>query len=262
MNIISMKTGWIFYITENNVYKWGPGFWVQQLIVVSLIFIPLIHLTICFFKRESRAEKKSIGKMIGFYMIPVIGTLAALPYAGMPGPWPCAAISIVLIYIDSQDSEILRDSLTGLNNRKTLDSTFSYYTKQITEVKNLYVFLMDLDHFKSINDTYGHVAGDQALIAAADILTNAVSRIQGIVARYGGDEFLIMGFFYGDSNAISFKNQITADFEAWNLQHNLPYKLLISIGFSRYKEGQDLDDVVKAADEKLYEEKLKRQSGR
>ena len=262
INLISIKTGWIFYVTDNNQYMWGPGFPVQQVIVVTLLLIPLIHLIISFFTRKSQDDRKMISKMIGLYMLPVIGTLAALPYAGMPAAWPCAAIAIVLIYIDNQDSEILRDSLTGLNNRKTLKSAFAYYSKQTSDVKNLYVFMMDLDHFKTINDTYGHTAGDQALIDASRLLKKAVSQISGIVARYGGDEFLIMGFFNGESAVLDLKDHISADFEKWNLENEAPYKLMISIGYSQYREGQTLDEVVKAADESLYEEKIRRKSGR
>ena len=199
---------------------------------------------------------------MSFYIVPFLGTLIALPFSGMPGTWTCAAVSVILIYMDDQDSAILRDSLTGLNNRKTLESTFASYIRQITEVKNLFLFIMDLNSFKQINDTYGHTVGDQALVDTAKIITRSMKGMQGIVVRYGGDEFVVMGFLPGNAEAVNYEKQVKQDFENWNKEHDTPYSLSTCIGWSKYQEGQELNDLIAKADEKLYQEKRYRKAGR
>ena len=85
---------------------------------------------------------------------------------------------------------------------------------------------------------------------------------QGIVVRYGGDEFIVMGFLHGNADASGFEKQIKQDFENWNKEHDNPYTLSTCIGWSKYQEGQELKDLIAKADEKLYQEKRYRKAGR
>ena len=180
----------------------------------------------------------------------------------MPGTWTCAAASIILMYMNDQDNAILRDSLTGLNNRKPLESTFAAYSKQVDNTKNLYLFLFDLDNFKTINDNLGHPVGDQALVNTARILKGSISGRQGLLARFGGDEFILLGFFKDDAEAAVFSGQVRENFAEWNKIHNEPYALTTSIGYAPYQNGQNLNDLLGIADEKLYVEKRARKVGR
>ncbi len=262
INLISMKTGWIFYINEDNCYIRGPFFYIQTIAALLNLFVSMVHLIVFYFRPQTKISKANILKLMSFYIVPFLGTLIALPFSGMPGTWTCAAVSVILIYMDDQDSAILRDSLTGLNNRKTLESTFASYIRQITEVKNLFLFIMDLNSFKQINDTYGHTVGDQALVDTAKIITRSMKGMQGIVVRYGGDEFVVMGFLPGSAEAVNYEKQVKQDFENWNKEHDNPYSLSTCIGWSKYQEGQELNDLIAKADEKLYQEKRYRKAGR
>ncbi len=255
LNLISIKTGWIFYISEDNHYLRGPLFFLQSGIALLSLFASLIHLLVFYFKPQTKIPKTNIRKLLSFYIVPFVGSILALPFSGMPGTWTCAAVSVILMYMDEQENAISRDSLTGLNNRKTLEGTFNAYIHQVSEVKNLYLFIMDLNNFKGINDTYGHPVGDQALVDAAHIITQSLSGMQGLVVRYGGDEFVVLTFFYGDPNAINYAKRVKEDFATWNREHKNPYTLATSIGFSRYQEGQQLKDLLKKADEALYLDK-------
>lgn len=255
LNLVSMKTGWTFYVSEDNVYMRGPLFWLQSAAALSVLLVSLFHILIRLINKDTRAPRTEVIKLLQFYILPVIGTVAALPFSGMPGTWTCAAVSIVLIYLDAQDREIVRDSLTGLNNRKMLGQVFADYARQETANAKLYLFMMDLDDFKKINDTLGHPIGDQALKAASKLLIRAVDGKRAMVARVGGDEFLIMGFFQDDSQADAFCSSIRNSFQEYNAQHQLPYLLAISIGYSRYEKGYTLDEFISRADEKLYQAK-------
>lgn len=262
LNLISMKTGWIFYISKDNHYMRGPLFFLQTIVALLTLFGSMVHLLIFYFKPQTVISKQNIKKLMGFYIVPFIGALLTLPFSGMPGTWTCAAVSVILMYMDDQDNAILRDSLTGLNNRKTIDSTFNAYIHQVTEGKNLYLFIMDLNDFKRINDTLGHPVGDQALVDTAKIITKSVEGIQAIVVRYGGDEFVVLGFFSDNENAANYEKQVKENFTKWNEEHENPYKLMISIGWSRYQDGQTLEELLEKADTRLYEEKRTLKVGR
>ncbi|MBR1560244.1 MAG: GGDEF domain-containing protein [Clostridia bacterium] len=258
LNLASMWTGWIFDVTPDNYYVRGPLFWLQTITALGMLLASLLHILLKMRVRSDDAYHTTVKKLLGFYIIPVVGTLAALPFAGMPGTWTCAAISIVLIYMDDQDREILRDSLTGLNNRKTLDAAFADYVRQDGEGRGLYLFMLDLDDFKGINDAYGHPEGDRALVLTARVLTGAMAGARGIVARFGGDEFLIMGFFDGDPAAAGFVELLRRNFVQCNREHRLPYRLDASIGWERYAAGESLPQFIKRADAALYADKQRR----
>ena len=262
LNLVSIKTGWIFGVAENNVYYRGPFFWLQMAAALTALLVSFFHIVIRLIRKDDRTPRREVRKLLRFYIIPVVGTLVALPFTGMPSTWTCGAASIILIYLDSQDHEIVRDTLTGLNNRKTLGQVFSEFVKQETPGAKLYLFMMDLDDFKKINDTLGHPIGDQALTAASKLFLKAVDGKRAMVARIGGDEFLIMGFFRDDQQADAFSSGIQESFRLYNEEQRPPYHLAASIGYCAYSQGRTLDEFIAEADEKLYQVKNEKKVGR
>jgi len=262
LSVVSIWTGWLFTVSPENVYAHGPLFWLQEAGALAMLFIPLIHIIIRLIDRRGKTPRRMVWTLLAFYVLPVIGTLVSIPFTGLPGAWTCAAVSIALMYIDEQDQEVEKDSLTGLNNRKTLKMVFEDYVKQDDGDRQLYMFMMDLDHFKEINDTYGHSEGDKALMATADMLRSSVTGMKAYLARFGGDEFMMMSFFSGREEALAYKGRLTEMFREYNEREKPPFTLKISIGFSRYAEGQSVEALTEAADRDLYEEKKKNKTGR
>ena len=261
LNLLSIKTGWFFSVgKEDNIYYRGPFFWVQTLMTVGVMMIALFHIIIRLIRTDSKTDREPLRKLLRFYLVPVIGTIIALPFTGMPGTWTCSAVSIVMMYIETQDKEIVRDSLTGLNNRKMLPSVFSDYVRQVSPELKLFLFMMDLDKFKYINDTFGHPAGDQALMDAASVFRRSVGDIHAMIARVGGDEFLIMTLLPSEDDAVNLKKKLEGNFEAFNREKQPPYLLTASIGFHAYEEGQSLEKFIEKADESLYLEKARRRN--
>ena len=249
-NVVSIWTGWVFTVSPENVYAHGPLFWLQVIGAYGTLAVPLIHLIVRLIRRVTPPPRNLVLNLLSFYCIPVVGAIVSLLYTGMPGTWTCAAVSLVLLYINDQDREIIRDGLTGLNNRKTLDGVFSEYLKA---EEPLYIFMMDLDRFKQINDIYGHPVGDQALVSTANLLSASMAGHKGLLVRYGGDEFLIMGFFDNDASAEAFKQAILQRFDDYRRKYNPPYRFAISIGYSRYVPGQALQSLIEQADNALYQ---------
>ena len=262
LNFLSIWTGWIFYINEQNRYIRGQLFWFQSIGAIAMLLFSLVHIIYCQIVGRKGVSKDSSRKLLGFYIIPVLGTIMALPYSGMPGTRTCAAVSVVLIYMNDMDQIILTDDLTGLNNRKNLRVIFEDYSKQHSAQKPLYLYMMDLDDFKQINDQLGHSVGDQALVEAAHVIRRQTAGIQAVVMRYGGDEFLVMGFFADDAGAQRYKEQMQKAFQNWNETHHEPYVLHASVGYSRYQPGQKLEEFINSADEMLYNDKRKHKDKR
>ena len=85
------------------------------------------------------------------------------------------------------------DGLTGLANRRAFDQLIAYeYARHMRSGTELAVILLDIDHFKSFNDTYGHVCGDDCLQRVAQAIRTVIVRATDFVARYGGEEFVFL----------------------------------------------------------------------
>ncbi len=149
------------------------------------------------------------------------------------------------------------DELTGLFNRRGF---ISLVEKQMSLSKRMqqgfYLFLVDLDYFKQINDTFGHSTGDQALIQTAQCL-RASLRNYDIVARLGGDEFAVVAVNTNPDQGDFLKNQLQDIFRQYNQKSEEPYKISISIGKTYYDTDtpHTYEDLIKTADLDLYQEK-------
>ncbi len=253
LDFLSIRTGWIFYVDEANVYFRGRLFWLQEIGAYGMLLVSFFHILYCSIWKRREVSRAKTRKLLGFYVIPVVAAFISMPFTGMPGTWTCAAVSIILIYLDAMDREVMRDSLTGLNNRRAMDGAFGEYAKIASADNRLFLFMMDLDGFKGINDRYGHPTGDQALIETARLLRRSVEGMRSIVVRYGGDEFLVMGFPGNDPAA--YKSRAEALFAENNAASELPFPISISIGYTEYHPGQTMDELIAVADQYLYRRK-------
>jgi diguanylate cyclase (GGDEF)-like protein len=121
---------------------------------------------------------------------------------------------------------------------------------------DLSVALIHLDHFKAINDTYGHEAGDRALVAMSEIL-GQVFRATDWVARVGGDEFAVVGCSAGRMVASGVHDRLSAAVDAYNTGSGEPWTLEYSMGIAHWDVDADqrLEDVMRRADAAMYEAK-------
>jgi|YNPBryantNP2012_1023418.scaffolds.fasta_scaffold03177_2 diguanylate cyclase (GGDEF)-like protein len=148
------------------------------------------------------------------------------------------------------------DPLTGLLNRR------SFFQKLRDEIKRsgrqgskLSVMMLDLDGFKEINDTKGHLEGDRILKESAKIIRSKIRDGVDVAARYGGDEFSIMLVDAPESVLNRIANRIKADISK-NLECG------VSIGYATYKNGESAEDLVSEADKNLYTDKKKNKMAR
>lgn len=154
-----------------------------------------------------------------------------------------------------------RDPLTGAYNRHYFNETIA---RDIERAKRngerLSFIVLDVNGFKKINDTYGHLHGDGVLCACADILKQSV-RKSDFLCRYGGDEFVIITPQRTCAGNKPLFDRIKENIEHWNAQYSLhDYKLSFSIGCAVWREGKDVLQVLHDADIAMYKDKTKKRS--
>ncbi|MFQ5535919.1 MAG: diguanylate cyclase [Gemmatimonadota bacterium] len=151
----------------------------------------------------------------------------------------------------------LIDDLTGLYNRRGFADLGDQYLKLARRTgRGVTLVYLDLDRFKTINDSLGHHVGDRALLKVAEIL-RATFRRSDIIARVGGDEFVVLALEASGESAEFLVERLRARFQETNQMSREPYQLSVSIGMARH-DGDTrlrLEDLLAQADSAMYEEK-------
>jgi len=146
------------------------------------------------------------------------------------------------------------DPLTGLLNRRGLEERLRYSARQLQKVP-VSIIVCDLDHFKSVNDTFGHAAGDQVLKAFGGLLKSSIGQ-QDIAARTGGEEFSVLLEGLNEENAAEIADRIRQRLESLPLEFEAGTRLVTaSFGVAQQRAGEPFSVTLKRADERLYKAK-------
>ncbi|MEN3793270.1 GGDEF domain-containing protein [Fulvimarina sp. MAC3] len=158
----------------------------------------------------------------------------------------------------SQDLETaaLTDALTGMHNRRFFDEAMRHYLEEFAKIgRPLGFMLLDLDHFKSINDTHGHDVGDQVLKTVANCLFE-FTRHHDIVARLGGEEFAVVAPNMGKSDCAAFAERIREAIGKLVIRTgSANLRVTVSIGVAVSQRDDDIGQFYKRADINLYHAK-------
>jgi diguanylate cyclase (GGDEF)-like protein len=144
------------------------------------------------------------------------------------------------------------DALTGLRNRRKFDSVIDIEWRRAMRQKTpLALLMLDADHFKAYNDTYGHQAGDQVLVGIAICITASVHRAGDFAARYGGEEFAVLLPGTSETDAFKVAETIRCRVQGWSDAESTS---TVSIGVASLvpSAGMDWSILVTAADKALY----------
>jgi len=154
----------------------------------------------------------------------------------------------------------LTDELTGLHNRRGFFTLVKQELRMANRLgKDALLFSVDMDELKVINDTCGHQAGDQAIRGAADMISRNF-RDSDIIARIGGDEFVVFMVEYAPIDPDLLVRRLQDIMNIYNSQGTNPYTLSLSIGWSRYDPGNpaSIEELMHQADANMYERKRAR----
>jgi len=151
------------------------------------------------------------------------------------------------------ESIATKDSLTGVYNRYKFETIME---KRVDEAnrykKNFSIMILDIDFFKKVNDTYGHLNGDSVLKEFSARIKR-ILRTSDFLARWGGEEFIILVPFSGEKEAVSVAQKCKEVVESEHF--SVVGTVTCSIGTTSFEDGDDADTMFKRADEALYEAK-------
>jgi len=258
--ISNLWTHSLFTINEGG-YVRGNLFQLEMGLLVAITTVFSVKLLL-----HARSETDPIkrGHMRLVSSFPLCLLIAwVLTRAGESFPIISVAITIELLclYMGTSTQQISLDKLTQVNNRQNLLSFLEY--KCVNHSEKLFLFMMDLDYFKTINDTYGHLEGDDALIRASKALKMSCGdhfRRRPYIARYGGDEFIVVIESTKQEADLLLEN-IHSNLKKLNDEAHKPYTLAFSIGVAEYHPGMDANALIEAADSELYKIKRARPGG-
>lgn len=151
------------------------------------------------------------------------------------------------------------DPLTGLYNRRYLMERLHAMSNEYDRSRKLHsIIILDLDHFKIINDNHGHLAGDQVLVSIAEILQHNI-RPSDVAIRYGGEEFLLLLSGTDKPQALQLAERLLSSIRDTVIPFNgLELRITASVGLACVDEvgdHQDLDQLIQMADHRLYQAK-------
>ncbi|MFQ3229067.1 diguanylate cyclase [Reinekea sp.] len=173
-----------------------------------------------------------------------------------------ATSKIKLKEVNEKLAELSRiDALTQLNNRGYWETLLeSEFLRQQRNPRDLCLIIFDIDHFKKVNDTWGHPAGDEVIRAVATSVRNN-SRATDISGRYGGEEFVILLIDSDIENAYSFAERLRVDIEQTQVETDVQtLNVTVSLGVSAWTdEYKNHSQWIESADQALYKAK---ESGR
>ena len=227
---------------------------IQPIVSYCYVIYTSLHASIQARKVES-LQKKAIYRTLAFFAVPALvgGTFQVL--FSVPGLCVGITLSILLLYIIYQEQLISTDPLTGLNNRNRFETYMLSLFSGADQADDVYLLMMDADGFKQINDRYGHVEGDHALQVISAALKEVCSASGGFIARYGGDEFVVLQKVTTEQDIVRLCAAISDELA----RAEVPYALRMSIGYARVGDSVDTwQDLLRAADAELYRVKAEK----
>ena len=172
LNLFNFRYGFFFSAGAERIYTRGPLFLLQYLFSYSFVVLAEVRSLKAVLKRKEYIDKDYLRMLAVFPIMPAAAGIIQYFYPFLPVACCCITLDMLMLYLDSMEDLISLDSLTGLNNRKRLLNSIADRMHGQSR-SHQYLMMIDADHFKAINDTYGHLEGDNALRTLADVLRQA-----------------------------------------------------------------------------------------
>lgn len=257
--VSAYRTGLVFYVDESGKLVNGKFYLILIIVPFGYLIASSVKALIRAFSKDKYADRH-IYLMIGvFPFAPII--LGALQAVFWRVPFLCygSVAAVYYIYISILDNLISIDPLTQINNRNQMYKYLSQKMSNEDQGLSLFLLIIDVDKFKSINDTYGHIEGDKALVRISTAIKNACQgpRNRFFVSRYGGDEFVVVAEVAYKAEATWLADQIRSNVRRLSGDENLQYSLSVSIGMAQYDYEQpiSMQSFIARADSDLYKQK-------
>ena len=262
--IVSIFNGVVFSIGPEGELVFGPLGYLTGIVDNTYGIAIIAHAVIRLVREKAPYRRKDYITQIVCIVACTVGGIAdaaasrMLAEAVTSTPIMPLAIALAFIYLipSLQEERIYSDALTGLNNRRRADEYIANHLAMKSDAVPFYLFLLDVDRFKEINDTLGHLEGDRALRAVAKGIAHATDEFRGFVARWGGDEFIVAISGHDPALPELLTQRVRECIRSVAETEAISYLLDVSVGFAKCTPGHSkMHELISAADKMLYEQK-------
>lgn len=239
---ISFPFKMVFYIDRNNHYTRGEFFWIYLAVYCAGIIFLLVS-TVRVVRKYQNRSRNSVYLIVAFLLT---CTTLQVVFPQIHVAWLCVSLLSILYFTYCNGMWQQLDGLTGLLNQN------SYLNKTVSLTQNVTFIVFDVDHFKQINDRYGHLMGDQCLKEIADCIKKVYFK-DGLCYRIGGDEFCVIL-----RDGIERTEELNRRFEsAIEMMQTEDSRMpSVSIGYAYYDSAvSHIRNVIEEADAMLYRNK-------
>lgn len=252
MVVVSQYWGWFYYIDSGNIYHRGPLYWFPVCITFALSIIAIILIA----ANRKKIESRYFFSLIIFPIPPLVCVFLQFAFYGTSLILSGMTISLLIIFLNIQNRSMNIDYLTGAYNRRGLEIHMREQVNTSSEDKTFAAIWIDLDNFKFINDTFGHITGDHVLETSVKLLRSCF-RPSDCIARFGGDEFCIVLDVCNRVDLEAAVTRIKDCIKNYNENAANPYQLAWSMGYAVYDYHSHLkvEEFQKQIDELMYRDK-------
>lgn len=250
--VLSLRFGWYYSIDLQNIYHRGPYFTLPVIYNIALLSISFVYVV----KNLKTIHKNHRFTLVFFPLFFLFSVVLQVIVYGIPILLNSVVLSLLFVSLNIQNHGMNTDYLTGVNNRKRLESYLKDKIRNSTEKKSFSAIMIDIDNFKSINDTFGHDMGDSALQANVKLLNGCI-RNTDFISRYGGDEFFMILSISEPERLQEVVDRIRLQLSKFNASERQVYTLQFSMGYGVYdvRSKATAQEFESMLDQRLYEEK-------
>ncbi len=239
-----------FYYFDGLSYMRGPFFVLRGILILILCFSLFVYVIL----NRNNIYPEYIRPIFALPSLALIGAFLQIFFTELNTTYASISIGLLVLFFYLQAKNLDLDYLTGSLNRRGLDIKMEEHIKAAIANKQKFAAIMfDMDHFKKINDNYGHQEGDNALKALTTILYTVFYK-NSYVGRFGGDEFCVITDI-GDQDKLKEKlDMVDDEIDKWNYKNEKPYKMQVSLGSMIYDptNPMTIKDFQIAIDERMY----------
>ncbi len=259
LSSLSFKYSIFFEIDIQNIYQRGDYYIYYVLFNLTLLLYS-VFIVVKKVRKDNTQHKVNDGNLIliAYPLLPILGSIVQVLFYGVNVIWLLSSVSIIIIYFNFQNTELVIDPLTRISNRYKFDYYIDKFFGTASINGDMFLAIIDIDKFKLINDTYGHLEGDYVLKEVAQVIKRSVSQ-DDFVARLGGDEFAVVGERDKIEQIELTLEDIQRELAVFNqeIKDKKEYKISISIGYS-YQSNENRKnriEMLSEADKNMYSDK-------
>ena len=253
--VISQFNGCVFYFDEQGIYHRGFLFYIQHILSYGYIMCASALCLGRALRDDNILHRDELFQMATFAVPPVICAFIQVFFQKLPILSVGIVISFLVVLLQMMVGMISNDELTQIPCRKEMLRFLMMETQSMRTEEELYFMFIDLNHFKKINDEFGHHEGDHALKVMGSVLKDLKDEMNGFAARFGGDEFAFACKCETQEKMEYVKQKMRNLAVEKSCEEGLKKNLSLSIGCAKYETNMGIQQLITAADTAMYEDK-------